>query len=310
MASSPHQDAIDLLELQDELGVPDLDEMTPQAARAMQREVSLPGDDLEPVGSVRNRVVRGHGHGVPVRVYTPEGDGPFPVLVWAHGGGWVLGDIDTEDPTGRALANAGECVVVSVDYRMSPEHRFPAALHDVNDVVGWVAETSPERDDWAETLMVGGSSAGGALAAGTTLLSRDRDGPAIDHQLLVYPAVNYTRDLDSYTEHDDYFLLRKEMDWFIEQYLADPLHGHNPYAFPMEAEDLSGLPPATVVTAEFDLLRDDGIGYAERLEAAGVPVTHHHYDDMIHAFFGMLDDPEWDRAREAVADVGEALRAV
>ena len=288
---------------------PDVHTLTPEEAREFQRSVSLPTGEPEPVGAVDDLVVRGDGHGVPLRVYTPDGDGPFPVLVWAHGGGWVLGDIETEDPTGRALANAGGCVVASVDYRLAPEHPFPAGLRDVYSAVGWAASQAGSVGGDTDRVAVGGSSAGGALAAGATLLARAPDGPSIDYQVLVYPVTSYTREFPSYDAYDGYFLSREGLAWNERQYLADPLHGYNPLAFPLEAEDLGGLPPATVVTAGFDMLRDEGEAYAEALEAAGVAVSHRHYDDMVHTFFGKLQDPAWERAREAVEAVGADLRA-
>lgn len=306
MASEPHPEAQTFLDRVAE--APDLHTFPPKEARELQRSVSVPTGQPEPVGTVEDVVVRGDGHGVPLRVYTPDGEGPVPVLVWAHGGGWVLGDIETEDPTGRALANAGDCVVASVDYRLAPEHPFPAALRDVYTAVEWAVESSASFGGDPDRVAVGGASAGGALAAGATLLARERDGPAIDYQVLVYPVTSYTREFPSYDEFDGAFLSREGLAWNEAQYLPDPLHGHNPLAFPLEACDHRDLPPATVVTAGFDMLRDEGEAYAEALADAGVRVAHHHYDDMVHTFFGKLQDPEWDRARGAVDDVGRDLR--
>lgn len=306
MASQPHPEAQAFLELVAQ--APDTHTLSPADARALQRSASLPTGEPEPVGAVDDLVIRGDGHGVPIRVYTPEGDDPFPVLVWAHGGGWVLGDIETEDPTGRALANATGCVVASVDYRLAPEHPFPAALRDVYAAVKWADGEASEVGGDPDRIAVGGASAGGTLAAGATLLARELDGPSIGYQVLVYPITSYTREFPSYDEYDGYFLSREGLAWSEAHYLSDPLHGYNPLAFPLEARDHGDLPPATVVTAGFDMLRDEGQAYAEALAAAGVEVTHRPYDDTVHTFFGKLQDPEWDRAREAVGAVGDDVR--
>lgn len=307
MASEPHPEAQAFLD-RVERG-PDTHALSPAEAREFQRRVSLPTGEPEPVAAVEDVVIRGDGHGLPIRLYTPDGEPPFPVLVWVHGGGWVLGDIETEDPTGRALANAAECIVASVDYRLAPEHPFPAGLRDVYTAVEWAAEAADTIGGDPNRVAVGGASAGGTLAAGATLLSRERDTPRIEYQVLVYPATSFTREFPSHDEYDGYFLSRAGLDRNEERYLADSLHGHNPLAFPLEADDLGDLPPATVVTAGFDMLRDEGEAYADALADAGVAVTHRHYDDTVHTFFGKLQDPEWERAREAVGDVGGDLRA-
>jgi len=311
MADEPAPEARAFIELAAQ--GPALHTLPPAAARERHRERAVPSGDREPVGTVEDVVVRGDGHGVPVRVYTPAGDGPFPTLVWAHGGGWVLGDVDTEDATARALTNAGGCVVVSVDYRLAPEHPFPAALRDVVAVLRWAAAgaeplgTEPVSGSRAG-LAVGGASAGATLAAGATLLARDDGGPSIDYQVLVYPATSYTQAFPSRDAYDGYFLSQGLLESNLAQYLADPLHGYNPLAFPLEARRLDGLPPATVVTAGFDMLHDEGVAYADALADAGVSVRHRDYDDMVHTFFGKLGDGEWARAREAVDDVGDDLR--
>lgn len=306
MTSEPHPEAQAFLEAAAD--GPDLHALPPDEARAVHREMSRPSGDPEPVDRVEDLVVHAAGHGLPVRVYVPDVETPAPVLVWTHGGGWLLGDLDTEDPTARALANASGCLVVSVDYRLAPEHPFPAALRDVVAAVEWAVEESAAFGGDPDRVAVGGASAGGALAAGTTLLARHRGGPPVAHQLLVYPVTNYTREFESYGAYDGYFLTREEHHQLVADYLPDPLCGHNPLAFPLEAAHHRELPPATVVTAEFDPLRDDGVAYAEALAEDGVDVRHRHYDDMVHTFFGKLDDPEWERAREAVDAVGADLR--
>lgn len=310
MSDELHPDAEELLAVMDEQDAPDLHTLTPAEAREFQRSISLPppGYEPEPVESVTDLVVRGAGHGVPVRAYVPRGGATGGTLVWAHGGGFVLGDVETEDSTARAVANASGCVVLSVDYRLAPEHPFPAALEDVLSVAEWANERADEVGGDPDRVAVGGASAGGNLAAATALAGRDRGAPDVDAQVLVYPAVNYDRPFDSLSTYDGYFLTREEMAWFDECYLECDLHGRNPYAYPLQADDFGGLPPAAVLTAGRDPLRDEGRAYADALADSGVDVTHREYDDVIHAFFGMLDEPEWERAREAVDDVGAYLR--
>lgn len=305
-----HPDARKLLSVVDERDVPGFHTMTPTEARELQRSVSLPSAEYspEPVGAVSDLVIRGVGHGVPVRAYEPSGGVDGGTLVWAHGGGFVLGDVETEDSTARALANASGCLVLSVDYRLAPEHPFPAALEDVCAVTVWATEHAGELGGDPEQVAVGGASAGGNLASAASLVARDRGDAVIDAQVLVYPSVNHDGAFDSMDTYDGYFLSREELAWFQACYLERELHGRNPYAYPLEADDLSGLPPALVLTAGCDPLRDEGRAFADAMAADGVDVVRREYADMIHAFLGMLDEPEWDRAREAVADIGTYLR--
>ncbi len=245
-----------------------------------------PGD---PVARVEDVAIPGAEGEIPARVYTPEGEGPFPLLVFFHGGGWVLGDLESADFDCRAIANAAGCVVVSVDYRLAPEHTFPAPAEDAYEATRWVAENAIHLGGRGEAVAVGGMSAGGNLAAAVALMARDRGGPALACQLLVVPATDCGCDTASYAENgDDYILTRGEMEWFWRHYLATPEDRDHPYACPLRAPDLSGLPPARVHTAEFDPLRDEGRAYAERLEAAGVPVSYRCYEGMIH----MVQGPE------------------
>lgn len=261
----------------------------------------------EPVAHVEDRVVPGPAGEIPVRIYTPEGEGPHPVLVYFHGGGFVLCDLDTHDSTCRSLANAGGCAVVSVDYRLAPEAKFPAAPEDCYAATCWVADQPPSPTFDTSRLAVGGDSAGGNLAAVVSLMARDRGGPRIDHQLLIYPVTDCAFETTSYRDNaEGYFLTREMMKWFWHHYLPDESAAGSPLASPLRAEKLEGLPPATVITAEFDPLRDEGEAYAARLEAAGVPVRTRRFDGMFHGFFGMTD--RIDDARKAVAHAGDALR--
>ncbi|MFI9106454.1 alpha/beta hydrolase [Streptomyces fildesensis] len=268
----------------------------------------------EPVGSVLDTEIPGPGGLLPVRVYRPESDGrPLPVLCYFFGGGWTLGTLDTCDAICRRLANAAGCVVVSVGYRLAPEHRFPAALYDCRAAVEWIAGHADEHGGDGSRLAVGGDSAGANLAAALTLHLRDHGGPPVAAQLLVYPNTDHLADTASRRENQDpVFFNHRSVDWYWRHYLADPAHGADPYASPLRAGDLGGLPPALVITAEYDPLRDEGEQYAECLAAAGVPVTLSRYDGMIHGFFAMPG--ELDAAAtaqdEAAAFLAERLAEV
>ncbi len=267
-----------------------------------------PRGEPDPVAETIDTVVQGDGVGIPVRLYVPETEGPYPILLWAHGGGSILGSIEGDDPTTRALANATGCVVASIEYRLSPEHPFPAAFYDYRRVLEWADEHGDAYVNHSGRLGVAGSSAGGKLAAANAHYVRDHGGPAIDYQVLIYPSINYSEHFESYDDYEGYLFTKDDIEWLHEQYLADPIHGYNPYAFPLEDSNFGGLPPTTIVTAEFDPLQGPCFAYAERLREASVPVSHHHYDDMVHTFFGKVLDPEWERAREAIADVGDDVR--
>ena len=242
-----------------------------------------------------------------VRVYRPAGEAALPALVYFFGGGWVLGTIDTSDGICRALANRAHCAVISVGYRLAPEHRFPAAVYDCAAAVRWVAADAADIGVDPNRIAVGGDSAGGNLAAAVTLLCRD-SGPALVHQLLVYPNTDFGADTASLRESVDPLLFnRTSVDWYWRHYLASPADGADPLASPLRAPDLSGLPPATVITAEYDPLRDEGEAYAAHLAEAGVRVELRRFDGMIHGFFAMGGD--LDQGRDAVAWAAGRLRA-
>ncbi|MFB6108078.1 MAG: alpha/beta hydrolase [Haloplanus sp.] len=291
-----------------EQGLPPLYRLSLPEARATYRRLSVPDEPPDEVAAVAERTVPGPDGAVPVRIYRPDGDGPFPALVFYHGGGWMLGGLDTHDALCRALTNAAACVVVSVEYRLAPEHPFPAGLEDCYAATRWVASHADELGTVPDSLAVAGDSAGGTLAAGVSLLARDRETPTVDYQVLAYPPTDYAFDTDSYEENaQGYFLTRRDMERFWTGYLRSDADGRHPYASPLRARP-ADLPPTSVVTAGFDPLRDDGRALADRLETAGVPTRHVEYGDVIHGFMTMLADPELDRAREAIDEVGETLR--
>jgi acetyl esterase len=262
---------------------------------------------VEDVARVDDHRVPVDGGDIAVRCYTPAGTGPFPVHVYFHGGGWVIGDIETHDGVCRSLANAAACVVVSADYRLAPEHKFPVAVDDAFAATRWVAARAATLGVDGDRMAVGGDSAGGNLAAAVALLSRDRGGPPLALQVLVYPVTQHAFDTPSYQEHaDGYLLTRSAMRWFWNHYLRRPEDGEEPLASPLLARSLHGLPPALVITAEHDPLRDEGEAYAARLREAGVPVTVTRYPGMIHGFLRMLNMV--DKARAARDEIAAALR--
>jgi acetyl esterase len=278
-----------LLDAIEQLGVKPVEQLTVPEARLQARAfLDLQGPPQE-VAAVAHRFIPGPTADVPVRIYTPEGTGPFPAVVYFHGSGWVILNIELVDPTMRSLANSTGCVVVAVNYQKAPEHQFPVPFDDCWAATRWVAEHAAELDIDPTRIAVGGDSAGGNLAAAVCLRARDEGGPALAFQLLVYPATDFGWDKPSAIENaTGYRLQRESMRWFWNHYVNDASDGDNPYVSPLRAPDLSGLPPALIITAEFDPLRDDGELYAERLRDAGVPVKYTCYDGMIHGFYFML----------------------
>ena len=278
-----------------EAGLPSIQELTPEAAREQFEagmRARLEAFPAPPVAAVEDRSVPGPAGGVPVRVYrdAPPARGGQPVLAWFHGGGHVIGSLDTHDAIARNLCREAGCTVVSVDYRMGPEHPFPAAVDDCFAAVRWIAEHGGEVGADPGRIAVGGDSAGGNLAAVTALLARDGGGPALRHQLLVYPVTDYRCRGPSYERYArGYGTLEAEsMRWFQRHYLGGPDAAGDWRASPLLAADLGGLPPALVITAECDVLRDEGVAYAERLAEAGTPCEHVPFAGMIHGFFGLL----------------------
>jgi acetyl esterase len=290
-------------------GAPPLSGLSPQQARQGFRAMFQAfGGAPEEVARCEDRAIAGPAGDIGVRIYTPAGKGPFPVLVFFHGGGWVVGDLDTHDPLCRALTNAAPCVTVAVDYRLAPEDKFPAAADDCHAAARWVARHGAELGIDAARLAVGGDSAGGNLAAAVSLMARDAKDLQIACQLLMYPALDaslQTRSMADFAQ--GYLLTRADMVWFWDLYLRGGADRDNPYACPSAAKDLRGLPPAMAITAEFDPLRDEGEAYAKRMQEAGVRVVTKRYDGMTHGFMSMAAIVE--QGGKAIHDAAAHLRA-
>ncbi|ELY68103.1 alpha/beta hydrolase [Natrinema versiforme] len=313
-AAEPHPDVQAFLELYDSLDAPAFSESTPEEARRNLEEMRATDDPDIELASVEDHTIDGPHGDLAIRRYDPGTEGADrPVILYVHGGGWVIGSVDTHDGVCRKLAAESGYPVVSVDYGLAPEHPFPEGLEDCYAALEWVAESADERRASPDEIVVAGDSAGGSLAAGLSLLVRDRGGPDIAYQLLIYPSAGDATVTEAYERNKEgYFLTADDMAWFRSHYFESEIDMGNVYAFPLLADDLSGLPPATVITAGFDPLRDVGADYADRLADAGVPVEYHNYDDMIHGFFSMISDPvNLDRAHEAhdaaVSDLHAAL---
>ncbi|MBV9767999.1 MAG: alpha/beta hydrolase [Bryobacterales bacterium] len=293
------------------IGGPPMEQMTPEEIRANRAahadDMAALAGPVQEVARVEDRSIPGLAQPIPIRVYWPSTQKNLPALVYYHGGGFVIGTLDSVDRTCRALASASGCVVISVDYRLAPEHKFPAAVEDADAAVRYVAEHADDFDVDKNRIAVGGESAGGNLATVVCLLARDRGGPKIAFQLLVYPLTDYDDDRPSLQEFaEGYFLTRSMMDYFWGHYLPLPSEGHHPHASPIKAESLAGLPPAMIITAECDPIRDQGEAYAQRLREAGVPVSTKRYEGAIHVFFNLAGIV--DSGQQAIADASRALR--
>jgi acetyl esterase len=286
-------DAVTVLEMIRLAGRPPYETVGAVEARRMFRAArEILGADPAPVAMIRDlSAPRPDGGQIPLRLYRGIDAGAaanLPVLVYFHGGGWVIGDIESHDPICRHLANAASCAVVSVDYRLAPEHKFPAAVEDCIAATAWVAEQGAALGVDPTRLAVGGDSAGGNLAAVVCLSARDRGGPRIGYQLLIYPAVDAAMDHPSIIRFaEGHLLTRATMEWFYEQYLRGPEDIDDWRASPLRASDLSRLPPALVVTGGYDPLCDEGDAYARKLQRCGVPVRLRHHPDQIHGFCSM-----------------------
>lgn len=301
----------DYLKRAAEAGDPPFNTLTPVAARRLMDSKTAMLGEPPTVERIEDRTIDGPGGPIKVRVYTPKtrgpGEGPLPLLVYFHGGGWVVGSIETHDGLCRAIANEGPAIVASVDYRLAPENPFPAAVEDAYAAVCALHREAVALGGDPSRMGVGGDSAGGNIAAVVCMLIRDRGGPSLAWQLLAYPVIDCDLDTPSYRECADGFgLSRDEMAWYWDQYAATAQERIHPQVSPLRADNLRGLPPAFVLTAEYDVLRDEAERYAERLKGAGVPVTLKRYDGMIHGF--LRRHMFFDTGQAALEDVGRELR--
>jgi acetyl esterase len=289
-------------------GDPPLETLSPAEARKLTSENLTPVVGvLEPLRSMENLRIPGPAGEIPIRVYAPDAPAPCPAMVYFHGGGWVLWNLDTHDVVCSAIANRAGAVVVSVDYRLAPEHKFPAAVDDAYAATEWVFTNAARLGVDPVRISVGGDSAGGNLAAVVCLKSRNENGPKIAQQLLVYPVTDLSSmATPSYLEFaEGYQLTKATMGWFRDHYLPSPDSALDPYASPLLAADLRGLPPAIIITAECDPLRDEGEAFGKRLAEARVPVTCTRYAGMIHPFFSLSGAIP--QALDALQQVADAL---
>lgn len=295
-----HPQAAAFLEKLARLKTPSIDTLPIEVTRRALSIGSAPSPNPPELAKIENRnIKRPDGSDLPIRVYTPLGNGPFGVCLYFHGGGWVLNSIDTHDDLVRHLAAACGCVFVNVEYRLAPENKYPAAAEDAYTALTWVHQHAAEIGCDANRIAVSGDSAGGNLAAVACLMARDRKGPKVAFQVLIYPITDCNFERPSYLENaEGYFLSRREMIWFWKQYVSSPDQMREPYASPFLAPSLRHLPPALVLTTEYDPLRDEGEAYASALRAAGVDTKVHRYNGMIHAFMRRVQ--VFDAAREAI----------
>jgi len=282
------------------------EDLTPESLRESYAGLAMPAV-VEGV-TTEDRTIPGPGGDLPIRIYRPEGAGITPVIVFFHGGGWVIGDLDTHDGGCRSLVAASGCALVAVEYRLAPEATFPAPVEDCFAATRWVQDHAADLGVDGSRLAVAGDSAGGNLAAVVTQLARDLGEPTIAFQLLVYPVTDYEFTSDSMVDNADGYLLTADMmRWFFGHYLAGDVDViADPRVSPLRAEDLSDLPPAHILTAQYDPLRDQGNAYAAALEAAGVPVDHIEYEGMFHGFFNL--GSVLDTAQVAVERAALAIR--
>jgi acetyl esterase len=291
-------------------GLPEFWQLTPDQAREQYLLRVGKLAPKEPIFRTTDRGIPGPGSELPIRIYQPREARPgeqLPVLVWFHGGGFVIGDLDTHDPACRMLANQADCLVVAVDYRLAPEFKFPAAVDDSMAAVRWVALHARELGGDPERIAVGGDSAGGNLAAVCALLARNEGHPRLAFQLLIYPCTAPEPETPSHRKFaEGYVLTRNTITWFYKQYARSPKEFHDFRFAPLVADDLSNLPPALLLVAGFDPLRDEGVDYAKRMIEAGNRVTLVNYEGMIHGFY--LMGAAVDAAKRAIAQSAQALK--
>ena len=301
-----HPQAQALLEQMKMMGFDYKPGLTVTQMREMLKMIIAARPAPEPVAHVEDRVIPGPAGEIPIRIYTPQGSSPFPVLLFFHTGGWMNGNLDAQDPMCRRLTRLAECIIVSVDYRLAPEHPFPAAPEDCYAATQWVATHATEFQGDASRIAVGGDSSGANLATVVALMARERGGPKLVFQLMLFPATDFRLNTPSMEElGEGYNVTKSLMIWITDNYLPNPEDRTNPLASPLLAPDLSGLPPALIITAEYDPLRDEGEAYGKRLQEAGVQTKVSRYDGMIHDFPDLLEEP----GKQALAEIASALRA-
>ncbi|HYM33484.1 MAG TPA: alpha/beta hydrolase [Candidatus Cybelea sp.] len=300
-----------VLDLVKQSGRPSLDSLSPPQARAQFDETIIALDAKPaPMAAVEDKAAPGPHGPIPIRVYTPQGlgAGAAPLLVYVHGGGWVIGGLKSYDALCRALAAKSGCKVASVDYRLAPEHKFPAAVDDAWAALQWIAANAAPLGVDPQRIALGGDSAGGNLTAVLSHLAREAGGPKLAFQLLIYPSTDMRGGTESHRALSDGYLLTTPLiQWFVSHYLRSDADAADPRASPGLTRNLENLPPALVITAGFDPLRDEGIDYAKRLMAAGVRTTLSHYPGMLHGFLNMSG--ALDEAKRAVNEAASALAA-
>lgn len=300
--TKPHPEAQAILAELDTLGIPSFSTLSTTGVTSLYQKVFSSDRKPEPVERTVEFIIDGPGGNLHIRVYDPDPDLCVPVLVYAHGGGWMLGGLESHDLECRMLANRTGCLVAAVDYRLAPQHTFPAPVKDMYTAIEWLSQHAEQVGGRSSEIAVAGDSSGGNIAAAVAQYDRDIGAGLLRHQLLIYPATDYRCETESYEENEEgYFLTKQDMEFFWEHYLGDELNGRHPYASPLLARDHTDLPPATIVTAGFDPLRDDGKRYANQLQSAGVPVDYLAFPEMIHGFFHMP------RRLEAGAQVHEEI---
>lgn len=294
-----HPDAQAALDARTAFGIRPVSELTPEQGREQSIRYAATAQ-REPVARVEDRAIPVPYGEIPIRLYYPSAAMGLPILVYFHGGGWVVGNLETADAVCREFTNAAQCLVISVNYRHAPEHKFPAAAEDAYAATRWVSENAASFGGDPARLAVSGSSAGGNLAAVVSWMALERGTPRLALQVLLVPALDYNFERESYAQFaEGYGLTRASMHWFWQHYLTNEQEGAHPYASPLRAGNAAGLAPAFIATAEYDPLRDEGEAYAEKLRAAGVPVKYHCYEGMIHPFLG----------KQSTLDAAAALRA-
>jgi len=298
-----------ILQQETERGLPPYNELSPLEARQQMLSLSPPVDPELSVRKVDDLRISGPLNEIPIRLYYPEGTSPYPVIVYFHGGGWVIGNLETHNAICHALAKTSGCLVAAVDYRLAPEHRYPAAIEDAYAATSWICKNADRIQADPLRMAVMGESAGGALATVVSMMARDQDDRRIALQVLVYPVTDNNFNTSSYLNYGEgYSLTRDLMIWFWNHYLGNKENAGQPYASPLRAENLSNLPDALILTAEYDPLCDEGESYAKKLQESGVNVTLTRYDGMIHGFFRMTS--KLDKAKGALTQVTDEIKRI